>query len=249
MSTAAPIICTDLPPIKAMELDAVIHAFHSAPAFAMRQSWLAEPEPGFAPAVVRVGWHNESLLALAEMKDADIFTLARHPNDRLWELGDTLEIFLRPVEQLAYAEFHVAPNNQRVRLRFASPAATEHLRGNGWFNRALSQEDGFDSWTWVCPDINCWYALVEIPVSSVSDRPQPLPGSKWLFSFSRYDHTRGNAKPVISSTSAHARPDFHRQEEWGTLHFQLRLPALQPGRQATLSARAGNHHGGLEPIT
>jgi len=232
-----------------MELDAVIHAFRSAPAFAMRQSWLAEPEPGFAPAMVRVGWRNESLLVLAEMKDADIFTFARHPNDRLWELGDTLEIFLRPVEQPAYAEFHVAPNNQRVQLRFASPALAEHLRKNGWFNQALVHDYVFDSWTWVCPDISCWYALVKIPVSSVSDRPRPLPGAKWLFSFSRYDHTRGRGRPVISSTSAHSQPDFHRQEEWGTLHFQYRQPVLEPDRMATHPADAGDHRGGLKPIT
>jgi hypothetical protein len=42
---------------------------------------------------------------------------------------------------------------------------------------------------------------------------------KWRFSFSRYDYIRGRREPMISSTSPHARPGFHRREEWGTLIF------------------------------
>jgi hypothetical protein len=53
----------------------------------------------------------------------------------------------------------------------------------------------------------------------VCDRARSLEGTDWLFSFSRYDCTRGLAVPVISSTSPHAAPSFHRQQEWGTLRF------------------------------
>jgi hypothetical protein len=30
---------------------------------------------------------------------------------------------------------------------------------------------------------------------------------------------RGGGEPVIASTSPHAEPDFHRQQEWGALNF------------------------------
>jgi hypothetical protein len=54
----------------------------------------------------------------------------------------------------------------------------------------------------------------------VCDRPGPLASAEWLFSFSRYDYTRGRGEPVISSTSPHAAPAFHRQQEWGRLRFR-----------------------------
>jgi hypothetical protein len=42
---------------------------------------------------------------------------------------------------------------------------------------------------------------------------------EWRFSFSRYDYTRGRVAPVISSTSPHAKADFHHQQEWGILRL------------------------------
>jgi hypothetical protein len=227
MLTPPQIVCPELPAIETAELNAVIQAFRAAPACKLRQSWLVEPRWDFASATVRAGWREDSLQLLAELHDADIFTFARQPNERLWELGDTLEIFLRPAGQSAYAEFQVAPNNQRLQLQFANAAFAAETRKSGAFASALVRELSFQSSTWVRPDLGCWYALLEIPASSVSDNPHPLPGSEWHFSFCRYDYTRGCPEPVISSTSAHSRPDFHRQEEWGAMRFTPRQPIYE----------------------
>lgn len=222
MWTSPQIECPELPAFNAADLNAVIHAFQAAPGCRLRQLWLTKIEPGFTPTMVQAGWRNNVLLLLAELKDTDIFSLAEQPNDRLWELGDALEVFLRPVGQPAYAEFQIAPNNQRTQLRFADAAHAEFARKSSSFDTALVHKIDFESHTWVRPEIECWYALLEIPASSVSNSSAPLPGSEWLFSFCRYDYTRGRPAPVISSTSAHSRPDFHRQEEWGTMRFQPR---------------------------
>jgi hypothetical protein len=186
----------------------------------LQQSWLAKPEPGFEPGTVRAGWHNDSLVLLAELKDTDIYTHARYPNERLWELGDTLEIFLRPLGQAAYNEFQVAPNNLRAQLRFANAAALLSARKHDAFEDVLVPGDHFSTRTWVQPDMGQWYVLLEIPVRTVGDQPHSLKGSEWLFSFCRCDYTRGRPAPVLSSTSVHAQPDFHRQVEWGTLRFE-----------------------------
>ncbi|HOP97580.1 MAG TPA: hypothetical protein PLH97_12370 [Verrucomicrobiota bacterium] len=45
-------------------------------------------------------------------------------------------------------------------------------------------------------------------------------GARWQFSFGRYDHTQDGMGAVVSSTSPHAEPDFHRQQEWGLLEFE-----------------------------
>lgn len=233
------IICPELPAIETTDLNAVIQAFRTAPACKLRQSWLAETGPGFAPATVRAGWREDSLQLMAELHDADIFTFARQPNERLWELGDTLEIFLRPAGQSRYSEFQVAPNNQRLQLRFADAAFAAETRKNGAFASALIHELSFESRTWVRPDLGCWYALVEIPATSVSDITNVLPGSEWLFSCCRFDYTRGCPEPVISSTSAHSRPDFHRQEEWGTMRFERRQPIYEPVNSAKFASQHG----------
>ncbi len=185
----------------------------------------ASTEPNFAPGVVRIGWRSDSLLVLAELTDADIFTQATSNNQRFWELGDTFELFLRPVEQLAYFEFHVTPNNCRLQARFADAEMHQRLAQTGAFEEALMAGELFASKTWVRAETRQWFVFAEIPASSVCEPARPLAGSEWRFSFSRYDYTRGQAEPVISSTSPHSQPNFHRQEEWGVITFTNRAAA------------------------
>lgn len=212
-------MCPQLPPFAAADLSAVRLAFAGAPACALQQSWRSELEPDFAPGTIRTGWRDASLLILAELTDADIQTSATQPNQRLWELGDAFEMFLRPADQEGYSEIQVAPNNQRLQLRYASAAAVAQARKSNSVADALVHEIGFQSRTWVQPERRCWLALVEIPAAIVCEHPGPLPGARWHFSFGRYDYTRGRSEPVISSTSAHSQADFHRLAEWGTLQF------------------------------
>jgi hypothetical protein len=211
--------CPKLPPFAAADLITVRRAFAGAPTCAMHQSWRSELEPEFAPGKIWTGWRDEILLILAELTDADIYTTATQPNQRLWELGDAFEVFLRPADQEAYSEIQVAPNNQRLQLRYASAAAVAQARKINSVADALVHDISFQSRTWVQPESRCWLALVEIPTASVCDHPCPLPGSQWHFSFGRYDYTRGRSEPVISSTAALSQADFHRLEEWGILQF------------------------------
>jgi hypothetical protein len=227
-------ICPELPAFKWADLDSVIQAFHEAPVCILRQSWRSEPDREFLPAFVRMGWQEQTILVLAELKDAEIFTFARHSNERLWELGDVFEVFLRPLNQSAYTEIHLSPNNLRMGLRFGDAAAAEKARKNNSFSLHLIPDMVCTTRTWVFQDFCRWYALFKIPVGSVCDQPMPLPGSEWLFSFCRYDYSRGHAEPVISSTSAHASAnDFHRQADWGTMRCESRLPARETLDAAT----------------
>jgi len=213
------IICPELPAFETGDLDSVRESFQNAASCILHQGWLAKPETDFAPAIVRTGSRAGSLLVFAELTDVDIFTRATKPYERLWELGDTFEIFLRPVEQESYVEFHIAPNNLRLQLRFADADAVEIARKTGSLENALIRNDIFYSKTWVRPEIGRWFAFAEIPVKAVSENSKPLRGSEWFFSFSRYDYTCGRKGPVISSTSPHTKPDFHCQSEWGTMRF------------------------------
>jgi hypothetical protein len=220
MTEPQTIDCGPLAAFDEADLDDVRCAFEHAAPISMRQAWLVKPEPAFAPAVVRTGWRDQSLLVFAELTDTDIFTTATDDNQRFWELGDTFEMFLRPVEQESYVEFHVAPSNLRLQLRFPDAGWIARAAKADVFSLAVMPLNQFQSRTWVHADAHQWCALAVIPAASVCAQPGPLAGAEWRFSCSRYDHTRGRETPVLSSTSPHAAPSFHRQQEWGVLRFQ-----------------------------
>jgi hypothetical protein len=219
--------CRPLPPFAAADLDAVRAAFRAATPIALGQAWRDAAESGFAPGTVRTGWRDDALLVFAELSDADVFTRATRHNERFWELGDTFEIFLQPEPGREYVEFHVTPNNLRLQLRFATPPSPRPGASGDPFEVSLIRADAFRSRTWVNADAREWCVLAEIPAGAVVLPPAgssgptaaPLAGAIWRFSFSRYDCTRGREQPVISSSSPHAEPQFHRPHEWGELRF------------------------------
>src|SRR5258706_5882095 len=96
--------CEALPAFDASGPASVQRAFREATPVRLHQAWCARPVAGFAPAVVRTGWRDRALLVLAELTDADIFNRATKLNERAWELGDVLEIFLRPFDRDGYVE-------------------------------------------------------------------------------------------------------------------------------------------------
>jgi hypothetical protein len=216
------IICRELPPFNASNLDAVCAAFQSADVCPLQQAWLPVLDAGFEETEVRAGWRGNSLWLLVEVADAHIFTRATGHNQPFWELGDTIEIFLQSPEQAGYVEFQVTPNNLRCQMRFTHPDQLAQARQSRSLEHVLIRDQTFQSRTWLEPQ-NCrWFVLAEIPAQLVSGKPDLSRDSQWLFSLGRYEYGSGEEEPVISSTSAHGKLDFHRLDDWGTLQFQRR---------------------------
>ena len=212
--------CAELPAFDAENLAEISAAFQRSSPCVLGQAWREEAEADFVPAMVRTGWRGASLLVFAELTDVDIFNSATELNQLIWQLGDCLEIFLQPPGQAAYSEFHISPENQRLQFRFADAQALERVRSTGVFKPCMVEGEAFRSRTWVRPELRQWFVYAEIPATSVCDAPEPLANSSWNFSFSRYDYTRGRKEPVISSTSPHQMPNFHRRHEWGVINFR-----------------------------
>jgi Carbohydrate family 9 binding domain-like len=215
--------CIKLPSFNTHDFQAIEHAFRGQTWIQMRQAWRAKEQRAFAPCYVRIGWHEDAMLVFAELNDVDILTRATKLNQRLWELGDSFEIFLRPVEQSSYLEFQVAPNNHQLQLRYPNPVAVEEARKADDFKPYLIFHEGFFSATWVRPAEFKWFAFAKISKDLVCEKRASLEGKEWLFSFSRYDYTSTQRKPVVSSTSPHSLPEFHCQEEWGKMRFTSNL--------------------------
>ena len=218
-STAPVISCELLPDFDCSELESVRTAFQCATSCSFRQAWLDRDVESFCPGTVRVGWRESSLLIFAELMDTDIFNAATQLNQRTWELGDVLEIFIGEVGNGSYIELEVTPENQRLQLRFPDAAAVASLRNNGDLKQFLIRSEAFVSRTWINRQSGQWYVYAEVPASFVCGFNRPIANAQWRFSVGRYDYTRGVKEPVISSTSPHAEPDFHRQHEWGVMTF------------------------------
>jgi hypothetical protein len=149
------------------------------------------------------------LLVHAELRDDDIFSETSGPNQRTWELGDVFEMFLQPGGGPHYLELHVTPSNWRSQFFFSQAGAAM---------RPL--EDGaFDSRACMNRAEGCWKVQARIPAALLSRSGTLRPGMETGFSFARYDATKGGGPPVLSSSSPHPIPKFHRPAEWGRLHF------------------------------
>ncbi len=213
------LICREVPAFDANDLNALNAAFALADPITMRQAWQPVPDPDFTPAIVRTGWRGNSLLVFAELEDSGIFTRATEHNQRMWELGDVLEIFLSAENSASYVEFHVTPNNLRLQLRFPDSIAQRRAQAGDCFDDLLLADGVFASQVTVQAEKKRWFVLAEIPGAVVYGAEQPLAGKNWRFSFSRYDYVRGRKDPIYSSTSPHTKLDYHRREEWGNLSF------------------------------
>jgi hypothetical protein len=208
-----------LPEFDPSSLEAAKEAFQAAPAVELDQPWLPAREPGFQPTTVRIGWLDDALLVLAEMQDTDIFSRSTALNQRMWELGDVFEIFVRPAQQSAYLEFHVTANNHRLQLRFADEPAYRSAQLSDVFTPFFLEGNVIESAVWLRPEENRWFVLARIPARTVCDCPRPLSGQEWFFSFCRYDYRHGCDTPVRSSSSCHRKLDFHVQSPWNSMRF------------------------------
>jgi hypothetical protein len=219
-SQRQPVIkCHRLPLFETNTLDSVKAAFQHVVPISAQQKWRKKEEPHFSPMLIRTGWCDNILFLFAELTDTDIFTLATKNSQRFWELGDVFEVFLRPRIQKSYVELQVAPNNKRLQLRYQNARAVIHARKLGTSDHLLIHGRAFLSSTWICAAEQKWYVFVKIPAKTVCEQAILSPGVEWLFSFSRYDYTHDSKRPVISSTSPHKKPDFHRHTEWQVMRF------------------------------
>lgn len=199
---------------------AIESAFRGASACEMGQAWRDGLQPEFRGARVQVGWRGGELLVYAVLQDDDAFNTITEFNGMLFLNGDVFEMFLRPDAQDAYFEFHVSPENTLFQLRIPSAEAFRQLMSSPglpaeWFIRAPVIRTRVQ----VESEQKRWKVLACIPFDRVSEKARTLPGSRWRFSFSRYDYTRGRSEPVHSSTSPHRQLNYHIQEDWGTIVF------------------------------
>ncbi len=215
------LLCRKLPAFDPSDWSSVAAAFAAGAVCEMQQAWLPAPQAEFRPAGVRIGHDADALWVYAHLRDDDPFNPENVFNAPAYTRGDVFEMFLRPVAQSAYFELHVTPENNVFQLRIPSAEVFATLKLNPALSSTwLLPAPIFDHWTRVDRAACWWEALARVPFAAIAESGGAPAGTSWLFSFSRYDYTRGVKTPVLGSTSPHSVCKFHRQEEWGSLTME-----------------------------
>lgn len=199
---------------------AVRRAFRDAAVLRFGQPWRDAKETGFRGGDVRVGWRGDRFLYLARLSDRHVFTSAAARNQRLWELGDVLEVFAGESGKPGYLEYHTAPNNTVLQLYWPRPGAFHEAARAGGLARFTKVDR--DAKTVVRRVRGGWEVYGELPSLSVLGRRgsgAPLLGKVWDVNFGRYDYDTDGRTFRLSATAGLTVPSFHRKEEWNRLHF------------------------------
>ena len=219
------ILCPKLPIFDIRDHGVVRTAFAGAPVLQMQQAWREQPEENFMPALVQLGWSGDNFLIFAQLTDDLLYTSSTEDNQILCSYGDVFEIFLGDASGPSYVEFHIAPNGKRLQLlwpdseSYPKVGSKEADLGSFLIDPPIFQ---FSQWA----ECNIWCVCASVPGATLLPPGIALEGRTLRASFCRYDYSSASEPPVLSSTSPHVVPSFHRQQEWAETQCQKEQPNL-----------------------
>lgn len=180
----------------------------------LQQAWLGKEQENFQAGSVSLAWQADSLWVSALLPDNEIFSASTADSQPHWIQGDVFEIFIRRETSPVYIELHVTPNGHQLHLRWPQGGIEKIGTKQAELEEFMNEPRAFQAEVKKASDVSMWSAFVKIPASIVPDGTPFFPGEKMLLSFSRYDGDKNGMNAVLSSTSPHTQPSFHRQEEW-----------------------------------
>ena len=160
-------------------------------------------EPGF----VSFGWNDSHLVARYVLVDRVITTEADRDNQLHYELGDTVEWFIKPADQPLYWEFYATPNGYRTAMLWAEPWARrrgvihyiepDHVAVN--VGRWDGSQPGYDFVG--NPDLTGWWAELSVGRDLLeSNGSFRFDGQRWASLASRYNHRADQPDPADDPT-------------------------------------------------
>jgi hypothetical protein len=185
-------------------------------ALPLRQFWKSPKALPAERAWAWAGYDNKYLRFYTLADDSDIFTKATANKQKLWQLGDTMEFFIKPDKnQPAYWEIHVAPNN--VIMDILIPERDPYKAGRTPFEQVAKADSHCRTKVQRMP--NKWLVQLRIPWKTFGLEQVPLKGTRWQFAVCRYNYWSDRKTPEYSSTAFLSKLDYHRFEEYHDLVF------------------------------
>lgn len=173
------------------------------------------------PGTIRLLWDENYLYVGIEFRDQDI--LAEGTADQLYHysMGDTAEIFIKPLNKTWYWEIYVTPSNRKTVFFFPSrgmlgipscfpkePAIKRLKTGAVYFGTLNSPWDRDSKWT----------AEIAIPRKEIGTVGEQLaPNVPWKIFFGRYNYGRNLTQRELSSYPQQNNVDFHSHYDYGRL--------------------------------
>ena len=145
--------------------------------------------------------------AYAVFEDSDIFNAATEDNQQTWLTGDAMELFFQTRGREDYLELHVTPEEKRLMLHI--PDYRTH-RDLPWEEKIFSGPVRVQSR--ILRGQKLWCARITFPFELAGLAPETISGSR--FAICRYNYTRPETEPEISSTWLLPDTGFHYPPGW-----------------------------------
>ena len=188
--------------------------------------WLGDKDrPAKTATRAKLLWDREYLYFFAEMEDHDLFADVTEHDGDTWT-NDVFELFFKPAaDKPGYFEFQVNaagtvfdaffPKRDFENFQTQKKAGDFHVeqkvRLRGTLNKRDDRDDG-------------WSVEGRIPWTDfLRAGGRPEPGEKWAFALCRYDYTKGEKDPELSTIAPIKERKlpafFHQHEDWAGLTF------------------------------
>jgi len=170
---------------------------------------------------VRYAWDDTCFYVAAIFTDSDLVAEGEKDGLHHYQLGDLLEVFLKPVNDTYYWELYATPLNKKTRFWFPG-------RGRlGLPSGYASQEVGIVVAAQNQGTVNDWHDhdskwMVEmaIPRAELTAYGAEFgPGESWLVLAARYNYSRWlpHQGPEVSACVSLSQSNFHLQEQYARL--------------------------------
>jgi glucose/arabinose dehydrogenase len=196
--------------------------------------WLGnKARPARTKTSARLLWDREYLYFLADMQDSDLYANAREHESQTGD-NDIFELFFKPADDKpGYYEFQVNPAGTILDMflprrnaggyeRFTKDTAFHvdaKVQLRGTLNDWTDKDEG-------------WTVEGRIPWKDfLRTGGRPAVGEKWKFALCRRDYSvdfEGPEQSTCAPLKSSSVPDFHKFEDYATLHFTVQEPASRP---------------------
>jgi len=193
-----------------------ITKFATAPTLPLIQAWINPNTLPTEQGTAKIAWNDNAICFLMQLENKNPNTKATQNNQKMWELGDTVETFIKPgIDQTGYWEVHVTPNNllMDIYIKDRTPYMAEKIT----FQDAVKYNSNAQKHVTIDSVNNIWTIELQIPWQTFNLQHPPKIGTQWQFAICRYNYNPNNPEPELSSTAYLTKLSFHNYEDYHTL--------------------------------
>jgi len=174
--------------------------------------------------IVKVGWDEQYLYIAVKFYDSDIVQYSNKNQEMHCNTGDLVEVFLKPENNTYYWEIYGTPNEKKTVFFYP---------GGGYLSLPVvfsynTDLDAFLVSSKIKGTLNNWHDRDEywtlemaIPVKELTKYGDKFgSGSEWRILISRYNYSRYELWPALTSVPQLSIANFHQIPEYGKLIFQ-----------------------------